>query len=266
MIEDWVRQRYIAKEKKQLERLYFSFVDKCRRRNIALVTKLRPNRGGLQCFIAAARNAGYKLGMDARVTDTGQSIYTPSDIEFVYRQRLSHSEYRHKNNKEITVYRSEKLTKGHPLSKYRSVPGFGLTLDIYGWFYFIDKNSVRLKQLYDRLVKGKSIEEIFGSPDNLGQGHGSAKMLFVDGIALATEAACKKLGIPVRRFYRQLAKNGANRRQETLDKLRRIYATPKSKTIFVADEDYAIIERESASRGITMQEWLHELIAPWCYS
>lgn len=269
MIEEWVQKRYDEKTNIQLEKLYSFFLAKCKRRHIAVAKNLRAENDGLHRFVAVAKSSGYKLGMDAS-PNTAVEVCTATDIVFGYRKQLAHPKFR---KGEVSCFRADCIQDDNPLSKYRDTPGFGLTLDVYGWYYFIDRQSVGLNKLYQRLVNGETIEAIFGYPYRMGRGKGKVMLLEFNGELLTTELACKKANVSIRKFYRRLeriAKSGgkvdSRKRQEVLDLLSEEAKHEHQKSVPVSDQDYEIINREASNQKQTIEEWLHQKISAWSYS
>ena len=269
MIEEWVQKRYDEKTNIQLKRLYSLFLAKCKRHRIALVKNLLPENKGLHRFIAVAKSSGYKLGMNAS-PNAGVEVCAATDIVFEYRKQLTHPKFR---GDEVSCFRADRIQNDNSLSKYRDTPGFGLSLDVYGWYYFIDRKSVGLKKLYQRIADGETIEAIFGSPYRIGVGKGKVMLLEYRGELLTTEEACRKASVPIRKFYRRLgkiAKSGVKvdlrKRQEVFDCLVEEVKHIHKKSIPVSDKDYEVVNREASNQNLTIDEWLHQKISAWYYS
>lgn len=250
-----LQKRYDKKVAKRLPMEFQQLVIYCKSRSIPISKEFKGN-GAIDEFSKLAISLGYRLGMTARLISKDVGLVR-HNLKFVLRSKYS----------KVAGDRKFRSEKG--MSDIKSLwhtEGFGVELDLYGWYYFIDRtNKITLPKLYEKLKNGVSIEQIL----SLRKRH----YLVFNGVSMPQEEACKKSGIVFRTFLRHVRKSSNpdddQIRQKIFDELLKTKGSfthyRNNWWIRISEDDKEIILQQSAAKNKSPSEWLHKLLQSYSY-
>lgn len=242
--------RYDTKVRKRLKEVFNNLVSYCKERHIPIAKEFRGDTGFCG-FEKVADALNYRLGMVAQLVSDCVGL-TQQNIRFALRSKGSKRVYR----KGRPQYRAIKgLSDIKPLWNTK---GFGVELDLYGWYYFIDRKNITLPVLYEKLTSGITIEEIFGQKNK-------RRYLLFNGVSMPQDKACKEAGICCRTFKRHVSGiDDDKERQRIFDnllKLRDSITNYRNRWwVQVSEDDYNSLARIAELKNISPSELLHDIL------